>query len=93
MSEDTPENIREMIERDQVDISSGYCPECLRGQAVSKIRKSQKQNGYPTCYLKAEDFCDQLKCCYRSSCLEEEVEKWRQQVVLRKSYTEDRRNS
>lgn len=87
------EELKELILQNKIGVSSGYCPECLRGQAVSKIRKSQKQNGYPSCYLKAEESCDQTACCYRSSCLEEEVDKWRDLVVLRNSYIEDKEKS
>ena len=84
------ERIRELIKQKKINISHGYCPECLRGQSTFKIRRSQKKEGHAQCYLKSEDSCDQQKCCYRSSCLEEEVEKWKKKIVLRTPHIEEK---
>lgn len=84
------EKLRDMIKQNKIDVSSGYCPVCLRGQSLEKIRRAQKREGHRACYLREDGSCDQKACCYRSSCLEEEVEKWRKKVVLRESHIEEK---
>ncbi len=39
------------------------------------IREIQQKEGNFSCYGTATDYCDQLDCCFRSSCLGEENKK------------------
>jgi hypothetical protein len=84
---DDPNYLRDLIELNKVDISHGYCPICLRGERLSGIRRSQRREGYPDCYLR-RDTCNELACCYRSSCDETEIEKWKGRIIQIKPHNE-----
>ncbi len=51
------------------DFSSSLCKPCFRKAISSVIRKRQLNEGNFDCFGKAQRYCDQPECRYRSWCL------------------------
>jgi hypothetical protein len=54
-------------------ISHGLCGKCLKEALKPLYRKRQRREGHFDCFGKAECYCDQLKCMYRTVCLEQSI--------------------
>lgn len=63
-----------------LDISHGYCRDCIREHFSERIWKHQLRKTGIACFATCET-CGNLECIYRSACLPSEVQEWRKSIV------------
>jgi hypothetical protein len=62
-------------------VSHGLCLGCIRTVYVEKIRAEQLKYSGVACFLYGYDWCKENDCRYRSACLDEEYEKWKETIL------------
>ncbi|MFH0824850.1 MAG: hypothetical protein V2B18_19020, partial [Pseudomonadota bacterium] len=68
-------------EASDMDISHGYCPQCLRGYYTERIRRAQLRSGYSDCFNRRYNDCTELFCRFRCACQDYLVEEWEKGVI------------
>ena len=61
--------------------SDGLCKICYRARCADLIRRRQLKEGYSACFAKGYEDCTEEACSFFGSCLEKEVNKWKENIL------------